>query len=182
MQQGLHVNEDLFYPEIVDPETGEPLPDGVYGELVFTCLGKTALPLIRYRTHDICKLDHTPCECGRTLVRMAKPRGRADDMLIIRGINVFPSQIESVLLELGMEPNYMIVVDRKNNSDRIEVQVEVGEDIFSDKVKDLESIQRRISGALQSTLNISAIVRLMEPKSLPRFEGKANRVIDNRVY
>ena len=182
IQQGLHVNEDLFYPEIVDPETGEPLPDGVYGELVFTCLGKTALPLIRYRTHDICKLDHTPCECGRTLVRMAKPRGRADDMLIIRGINVFPSQIESVLLELGMEPNYMIVVDRKNNSDRIEVQVEVGEDIFSDKVKDLESIQRRISGALQSTLNISAIVRLMEPKSLPRFEGKANRVIDNRVY
>ena len=137
---------------------------------------------MRYRTRDICKLEHSVCECGRTLVRMSKPRGRSDDMLIIRGINVFPSQIESVLLELGMDPNYQIVVDRENNSDRLEVQVEMNDELFSDKVKDLESVRRRIAGALQSTLNISAIVKLLEPKSLPRFEGKANRVIDNRKF
>ena len=137
---------------------------------------------MRYRTRDICKLDHSVCECGRTLVRMSKPRGRSDDMLIIRGINVFPSQIESVLLELGMDPNYQIVVDRENNSDRMEVQVEMNDELFSDKVKDLEGVRRKISGALQSTLNISAVVKLLEPKSLPRFEGKANRVIDNRKF
>ena len=182
IHNGLHVSEDMFYPEVIDPNTLEVLPDGVYGELVFTCIGKEALPLMRYRTRDICKLEHSVCECGRTLVRMSKPRGRSDDMLIIRGINVFPSQIESVLLELGMDPNYQIVVDRENNSDRLEVQVEMNDELFSDKVKDLESVRRRIAGALQSTLNISAIVKLLEPKSLPRFEGKANRVIDNRKF
>jgi phenylacetate-CoA ligase len=182
MQSGLHISEDLFYPEIIDPASGEVLPDGIYGELVFTCLGKRALPLMRYRTRDICMLDHTPCECGRTLVRMSKPKGRSDDMLIIRGINVFPSQIESVLLDLGMDPNYQIVVDRKKNTDRLEVQVEMNEVLFSDTIKDLESIRQEITSALQSTLNITATVKLLEPKSLPRFEGKACRVIDNRQF
>lgn len=180
LQNGLHINEDMFYPEIIDPDTGEQLPDGVYGELVFTCIGKEALPLMRYRTRDICSLDHTPCECGRTLVRMSKPRGRTDDMLIIRGINVFPSQIESVLLELGMDPNYQLVVDRVNNLDTLEVQVEMTEGMFSDTVRNLESIEHRIANALQSTLNIVAKIRLLEPKSIPRSEGKAKRVIDKR--
>ncbi len=179
-QNGLHVNEDMFYPEIIDPDTGESLPDGVYGELVFTCIGKEALPLMRYRTRDICALDHSVCECGRTLVRMTKPRGRTDDMLIIRGINVFPSQIESVLLELGMDPNYQLVVDRKNNLDTLEVQVEMTEEMFSDTVRNLEAIEHRIANALQSTLNIVAKIRLLEPKSIPRSEGKAKRVIDKR--
>lgn len=179
-QDGMHINEDMFYPEIIDPDTGENLPDGVYGELVFTCIGKEALPLMRYRTRDVCKLDHTPCACGRTLVRMSKPRGRTDDMLIIRGINVFPSQIESVLLELGMAPNYQLVVSRVNNLDTLEVQVEMTESIFSDTVRNLEEIEHRIANALQSTLNIVAKIRLLEPKSIPRSEGKAKRVIDNR--
>ena len=177
---GLHINEDMFYPEVIDPDTGEVLPDGVYGELVFTCIGKEALPLMRYRTRDICSLDHTPCGCGRTLVRMSKPRGRTDDMLIIRGINVFPSQIESVLLELGMDPNYQLVVDRVDNLDKLEVQVEMNESMFGDTVRSLESIEHRISAALQSTLIIVAKVRLLDPKSLPRSEGKAKRVIDKR--
>lgn len=180
LQSGLHINEDMFYPEIIDPDTGEVLPDGTYGELVFTCIGKEALPLMRYRTRDICSLDHTPCECGRTLVRMSKPRGRTDDMLIIRGINVFPSQIESVLLELGMDPNYQLVVDRVGNLDTLEVQVEMTEGMFSDTVRSLESIEHKIGNALQSTLNIVAKVRLLEPKSVPRSEGKAKRVIDKR--
>ena len=180
LQNGLHVNEDMFYPEIIDPDTGENLPDGVYGELVFTCIGKEALPLMRYRTRDICALDHSVCECGRTLVRMTKPRGRTDDMLIIRGINVFPSQIESVLLELGMDPNYQLVVERKNNLDTLEVQVEMTEEMFSDTVRNLEGIEHKIANALQSTLNIVAKIRLLEPKSIPRSEGKAKRVIDKR--
>lgn len=180
LQNGLHVQEDMFYPEIVDPETGDPLPDGTYGELTFTCIGKEALPLMRYRTRDICKLDHSVCECGRTLVRMSKPRGRTDDMLIIRGINVFPSQIESVLLDLGMDPNYQLVVERKNNLDSLEVQVEMTEGMFSDTIRNLENVEHRIESALQSTLNIVAKVRLLEPKSIPRSEGKAKRVIDNR--
>ena len=179
-QHGLHVCEDYFYPEIIDPDTLQPLPDGEYGELVFTCIGKEALPLIRYRTRDICALWHEPCACGRTTVRMSKPRGRSDDMLIIRGVNVFPSQVEHVLLELGMDPNYLILVDRKNNHDTMEVQVEMSPSLFSDTVRDLESIEQRIEGALQSTLNVHARVRLMEPGSLPRSEGKAKRVIDNR--
>lgn len=179
-QTGMHINEDFFYPEIIDPETGEQFPDGEYGELVFTCIGKEALPLLRYRTRDICKLSHKPCSCGRTLVKMSKTRGRTDDMLIIRGINVFPSQVEHVLLSLNMEPNYQIIVDRKNNLDTMEVQVEMSDQMFSDKVRNLEDVEHNIAAALQSTLNIAAKIRLVEPKSLPRSEGKAKRVIDKR--
>ena len=179
-QAGMHISEDYFYPEVIDPDTGEPLPDGEYGELVFTCIGKEALPLIRYRTRDICKLDHGKCACGRTTVRMMKPHGRTDDMLIIRGINVFPSQIESVLLSLNMEPNYQMIVDRINNHDTLEVQIEMSEEMFSDTMKDLAKQEKRISDALKSILNISAKVKLVAPKSIPRSEGKAKRVIDNR--
>lgn len=180
-QNGMHINEDYFYPEIIDPDTGERLPDGEYGELVFTCIGKEALPLLRYRTRDICALTHEKCDCGRTLVRMFKPKGRTDDMLIIRGINVFPSQIESVLLELGMDPNYQIIVDRVNNHDSLEVQVEINEAMFSDTVRSMEAVEKKIATALQSTLSIAAKVRLLEPKSIQRSEGKAKRVIDKRV-
>ncbi|MBQ2676983.1 MAG: phenylacetate--CoA ligase [Clostridia bacterium] len=179
-QSGMHVNEDYFYPEIIDPETGENLPDGEYGELVFTCIGKEALPLIRYRTRDICALTRGTCACGRTLVKMAKPKGRTDDMLIIRGVNVFPSQVEHVLLSLNMEPNYQIVVDRIGNLDTMEVKIEMSQDMFSDQVKAIAGYERKISAALQQTLNIAAKVTLVEPKSLPRSEGKAVRVIDNR--
>ncbi|MBR2893953.1 MAG: phenylacetate--CoA ligase, partial [Clostridia bacterium] len=181
-QNGMHVCEDYFYPEIIDPDTLEVLPDGEYGELVFTCIGKEALPLIRYRTRDICALTREKCACGRTTVRMAKPRGRSDDMLIIRGINVFPSQVEHVLLSLNMTPNYLIIVDRKNNLDTMEVQVEMMPDMFSDTVKSLEATEKMIESALQSTLNVHAKVRLMEPGTLPRSEGKAKRVIDNRQF
>ena len=180
-QNGLHVCEDYFYPEIIDPDTLEVLPDGEYGELVFTCIGKEALPLIRYRTRDIASITHEKCACGRTTVRMSKPKGRSDDMLIIRGVNVFPSQVEHVLLELGLTANYLIIVDRKNNLDTMEVQVEMLPEMFSDTVKGLESTEKRIEGALQSTLNIHANVRLLEPGRLARSEGKAKRVIDNRT-
>ncbi len=180
-QDGMHINEDYFYPEIIDPDTGERLPDGEFGELVFTCIGKEALPLIRYRTRDICSITHEKCKCGRTLARMSKTRGRTDDMLIIRGINVFPSQIESVLLELGMDPNYQIIVDRKNNLDTLEVQVEINEKIFSDTIRSLEEVEQKIAAALQSTLSIAARVRLLEPKSIERSMGKAKRVIDKRA-
>lgn len=180
-QNGLHVCEDYFYPEIIDPDTGEVLPDGEYGELVFTCIGKEALPLIRYRTRDISALVREKCSCGRTVVRMLKPKGRTDDMLIIRGVNVFPSQIEYVLTQLGMEPNYLIVVDRKDNHDTMEVQVEMTADMFSDTVKNISGKEKQIAAALQSTLNISAKVTLVEPKSITRSEGKAARVIDKRV-
>ena len=179
-QTGMHVNEDFFYPEIIDPDTGKVLPDGEFGELVFTCIGKEALPLVRYRTRDICSLSRKPCSCGRTLVKMSKTRGRTDDMLIIRGVNVFPSQVEHVLLSMGLEPNYQLVVDRVSNLDRMEVQVEMSDQMFSDTVRDLERLERKISEGLQSTLNISAKVRLLEPHSIPRSEGKAKRVIDNR--
>ncbi|NLC79502.1 MAG: phenylacetate--CoA ligase, partial [Ruminococcaceae bacterium] len=180
-QSCMHICEDYFYPEVIDPDTLEPLPDGEYGELVFTCLGKEALPLLRYRTRDIVALDRSgKCSCGRTLVKMSKPKGRSDDMLIIRGVNVFPSQVEHVLLELGLEPNYQIIVDRKNNLDSMEVKVEMSGKIFSDTIKHLEATEKQIEGALQSTLNVFAKVRLMEPGSLPRSEGKAVRVIDNR--
>ncbi|HHW45315.1 MAG TPA: phenylacetate--CoA ligase [Clostridiales bacterium] len=179
-QNGMHICEDYFYPEVIDPDTGEVLPDGEYGELVFTCIGKEALPLMRYRTRDISMLIREKCACGRTAVRMAKPRGRTDDMLIIRGVNVFPSQIEYVLTKLGMEPNYLIVVDRVNNLDTIEVQVEMSQSSFSDSVKEIEAKERMIASELHSALNISAKVKLVEHKSLARFEGKAKRVIDNR--
>ncbi len=180
-QNGLHVCEDYFYPEVIDPETLEVLPDGEYGELVFTCIGKEALPLIRYRTRDIASITHEKCACGRTTVRMSKPKGRSDDMLIIRGVNVFPSQVEHVLLELGLTANYLIIVDRKNNLDTMEVQVEMLPEMFSDTVKGLEATEKHIEGALQSTLNVHAKVRLLEPGSLARSEGKAKRVIDKRT-
>ncbi len=180
-QNGLHVCEDYFYPEIIDPDTLEVLPDGEFGELVFTCIGKEALPLIRYRTRDIASITHEKCACGRTTVRMSKPKGRSDDMLIIRGVNVFPSQVEHVLLELGLTANYLIIVDRKSNLDTMEVQVEMLPEMFSDTVKGLESTEKRIESALQSTLNVHAKVRLLEPGRLARSEGKAKRVIDNRT-
>lgn len=179
-QTGMHICEDFFYPEIIDPDTLQPLADGEYGELVFTCINKEALPLVRYRTRDICALSRETCSCGRTLVKMSKTRGRTDDMLIIRGVNVFPSQIEHVLLELNMEPNYQIMVDRVNNLDIMEVRVEMSKALFSDSVKDVEKIERRIEAAIHSNLNVVAKVKLKEPRSLPRSEGKAVRIIDNR--
>jgi phenylacetate-CoA ligase len=179
-QSGMHVNEDYFYPEIINPDTKEVLPHGQWGELVFTCIGKEALPLVRYRTRDICKLERGKCSCGRNLIKMAKPSGRTDDMLIIRGINVFPSQVEHVLLSLGLLPNYQIIVSRKNNLDAMEVLVEMNENMFSDAVRNLERIERSIEAKLQSTLNIASRVHLVEPKTIERSEGKAKRVIDNR--
>lgn len=181
MQNGLHVQEDHFIPEIIDPDTGEVLPEGESGELVFTCITKEALPLIRYRTRDISSLIFEPCECGRTTVRMTKPCGRTDDMLIIRGVNVFPSQVESVLLNIdGVSPHYHITVDRVNNLDTMEVQVEMSPSLFSDSVKVIQEKEKTIKQALLSTLNISVGVKLVSPKTISRSEGKANRVTDNR--
>ncbi len=179
-QAGMHICEDYFYPEIIDPETLEPVAPGEYGELVFTCIGKEALPLLRYRTRDISALVYEKCECGRTLVRMTKPKGRSDDMLIIRGVNVFPSQVEHVILSLGMEPNYQIIVDRVNNLDTMTVSIEMSDEVFSDSMKKLETTERNIAAAMQSTLGVAAKVKLVAPHSLPRTEGKAKRVIDNR--
>lgn len=182
-QNGMHINEDFFIPEIIDSETGEVLPDGESGELVFTCIAKEALPLIRYRTKDITSLNRTKCSCGRTFVRMNKVTGRADDMLIIRGVNVFPSQIESVILTMKeVAPYYQLVVDRKNNLDTLEVRVEMNENIFSDSVKTIEKIETEIRKKLDSVLGISAKVTLVEPGSIERSEGKAKRIIDNRKY
>jgi len=180
-QCGLHVNEDYFIPEIINPDTGEVLPDGEQGELVFTCIYKDALPLIRYRTRDVATLTRETCTCGRTFVRMSKPRGRTDDMLIIRGINVFPSQIESVLLELGeTTPHYQIIVDRQGALDTLEVVVEMPENMDFDAVRHVERLEKKISAALESTLSISAKVTLAAPHSIERSEGKAKRVIDKR--
>ena len=179
-QDGMHICEDFFYPEIVDPDTLEPVPDGTFGELVFTCIGKEALPLVRYRTRDISALTHEKCACGRTLVKMQKPRGRSDDMLIIRGVNVFPSQVEHVILSLGMEPNYQITVDRVHNLDVMTVNIEMSAALFSDSVRQIEETERGIRTALQDMLGIAATVHLVEPRSLPRSEGKAVRVIDKR--
>lgn len=179
-KNGLHICEDYFYPEIIDPDTLEPVEDGAYGELVFTCIGKEALPLIRYRTRDISAITREPCGCGRTLVRMFKPKGRTDDMLIIRGVNVFPSQVEHVILSLGMEPNYLILIDRKDNLDVMTVQIEMSEKMFSDSVREIEANESRIKDSLLSTLGVSASVVLVEPHTIPRSEGKAKRVIDNR--
>jgi phenylacetate-CoA ligase len=178
---GLHVQEDHFIPEIINPETEEVLPEGTTGEIVFTTITKEGLPLIRYRTHDISSLNYQKCECGRTTVRMSKITGRSDDMLIIRGVNVFPSQIESVLFELGeTAPHYVLIVDRKDKLDTLEVQVEMTQNMFSDEVKRIEDLERKIRKELDSTLGINAKVRLVEPKSIERSEGKAKRVIDNR--
>ncbi len=180
-KRGLHVFEDFFIPEIIHPETGEPLPHGEQGELVFTTLTKEAFPVIRYRTKDISRLITAPCFCGRTFHRMQRITGRTDDMLIIRGVNVFPSQIEHVLMSIeGVEPHYLIIVDREGALDVIEVQVEVSESIFSDEVKVLERLSKRIEREIKDLLGISCKVKLVEPKTIQRSEGKAKRVIDNR--
>ena len=179
-QKGMHVCEDHFYAEIIDPDTGEVLPEGSKGELVFTCLDKEAFPLIRYRTRDICVLTRKPCSCGRTHVRMAKPMGRSDDMLIIRGVNVFPSQIETVLLNEGYTPNYQIEVDRVNNVDTLDVYVELSEEQFSDTVKSVTAAEKALSNAMKTMLGINPAVHLVAPKSIVRSEGKAVRVIDKR--
>lgn len=176
----MHICEDHFVAEIIDPNTGEVLPDGTKGELVFTSLTKEAFPLLRYRTRDICVLDRSPCPCGRTHVRMAKPMGRSDDMLIIRGVNVFPSQIETVLLNHGYSANYQIIVDRVNNSDTLDVQVEMTPELFSDTVTEVSGRERELVDALKSMLGIKAEVHLVAPKSITRSEGKAVRVIDKR--
>ena len=182
-QNGMHIWEDNFIVEIIDPDTGDVLPEGSTGELVFTSLTKEAFPVIRYRTRDICSLITEPCKCGRTHIKMHKPQGRSDDMLIIRGVNVFPSQIEEVLLKVAgseITPNYQIIVDRVNNTDTFEINVEMNEDLFTDEVKEIESIEKRITAQLRSTLGLGAKVRLVNPKSIERFEGKATRVIDKR--
>jgi phenylacetate-CoA ligase len=180
-QQMLHVFEDHFYPEIIDPGTGRVLPDGEKGELVFTTLTKQGTPLLRYRTRDITYLDRTPCGCGRTSVRMHRILGRTDDMLIIRGVNVFPSEVEHVLLRVeGVEPHYQIVVERREQLDCLEVQVEMTEDLFSDEIKNLESKEREIEAKLSNALLVHAKVKLVEPKGLPRSEGKAKRIVDKR--
>lgn len=178
---GLHVQEDHFIPEIINPETEEVLPEGVNGELVFTTITKEGLPLIRYRTHDISSLNYEKCECGRTLVRMSKVTGRSDDMLIIRGVNVFPSQIESVLLETGeTSPHYLLIVDRVDNLDSLEILVEMTPNMFSDKVKKTQELEAKVRKEIVSTLGINAKVSLVEPKTIERSEGKAKRVIDKR--
>ncbi len=180
-QKGMHIFEDHFIPEIINPDTGEVLPYGELGELVFTPATKEAMPLIRYRTRDLTRLHGETCECGRTLVRMEKCVGRSDDMLIIRGVNVFPSQVESVLLEMSeTKPHYLLLVDRENNLDILEIQVEVEEQFFSDEIKELEGLRHRIKANIASTLGISATIRLVEPGTIERSMGKAQRVIDKR--
>ena len=179
-QSGMHVNEDHFIAEIIDPETGEVLPEGAQGELVFTSLTKKAFPLLRYRTRDICTLTREPCPCGRTHVKMQKPQGRTDDMLIIRGVNVFPSQIETVLLNHGYSANYQILVDRVKNTDTLDVQVEMTPEMFTDNLGDVSARQKELAEGLRSMLGLTAKVTLVAPKSIVRSEGKAVRVIDKR--
>ena len=179
-QTGMHINEDHFIAEIIDPETGEVLPEGSKGELVFTAIDKEAFPLLRYRTRDICVLTREKCPCGRTHVKMSKPMGRSDDMLIIRGVNVFPSQIETVLLQQGYAANYQIVVDRVNNTDTFEIMVEMNPEMFSDSLAKITQAEKALVDALKSMLGISAKVKLVNPKSITRSEGKAVRVIDKR--
>ena len=179
-QSGMHINEDHFYVEVIDPETGEVLPEGSKGELVFTSLDKEAFPLIRYRTRDICVLSREKCSCGRTHVKMTKPMGRSDDMMIIRGVNVFPSQIETVLLNEGYTPNYQIVVDRVNNSDTLDIYVELAPDQFSDIVSVTQKREKKLEGAMRTMLGIGPRIHLVPPKTITRSEGKAVRVIDNR--
>ena len=179
-QTGMHINEDHFLAEIIDPETEEVLPLGSKGELVFTSLTKEAFPLLRYRTRDICVLTREKCSCGRTFIKMAKPMGRSDDMLIIRGVNVFPSQIETVLLNNGYQANYQIIVDRKNNNDTLDVQVEMVPEHFSDVIDEIVKMERQLEAAIKSMLGIKADVHLVAPKSIARSEGKAVRVIDKR--
>ena len=179
-QHGMHINEDHFYAEIIDPETGEVLPEGSKGELVFTSLDKEAFPLLRYRTRDICVLNREPCSCGRTHVRMSKPMGRSDDMLIIRGVNVFPSQIETVLLKEGYTPNYQIVLDRERNTDTFDIYVEVAPDQFSDLMSQIQKMEKSLESAMRTMLGIGPKIHLVAPKTITRSEGKAVRVIDKR--
>jgi phenylacetate-CoA ligase len=180
-QDGLHIFEDHFYPEIIDPKTGNVLPDGEKGELVITTLTKDGTPILRYRTRDITYLDHSPCTCGRTSVRMHRILGRTDDMLIIRGVNVFPSQIEEVILAIeGVEPHYQLIVERRGQLDELEVQVEMNEKMFSDEIGKLERIEKKIEAELFGKLNIHTRVKLVEPKTIARSEGKATRIIDKR--
>ena len=179
-QTGMHINEDHFIAEIIDPNTEEVLPEGTKGELVFTTLDKEGFPMIRYRTRDICVLKREKCSCGRTFIKMAKPMGRSDDMLIIKGVNVFPSQIEAVLIEQGYQANYQIVVDRVNNSDTLEVLVEMTPELFSDNLGKITEMEKQLVAALKAMLGIYAKVRLVAPKTITRSEGKAVRVIDKR--
>ena len=179
-QSGMHFNEDHFLAEIIDPDTGEVLPEGEKGELVFTALTKEAFPLLRYRTRDICVLSRGKCSCGRTLIKMAKPMGRSDDLMIIRGVNVFPSQIEAVLLSEGYSPNYQIVLDRVNNTDTFDVNVEMTPDLFCDTVKGTQEAEKKLVAAMLNMLGIRPNVHLVAPKSITRSEGKAVRVIDKR--
>ena len=179
-QSGMHINEDHFYAEIIDPDTGEVLPEGSKGELVFTSLDKEAFPLLRYRTRDICVLSRKPCSCGRTHVKMSKPMGRSDDMLIIRGVNVFPSQIETVLLKEGYPPNYQIELDRKNNTDTFDVYVEMSPDQMSDKISDIQKREKDIEAAMRTMLGIGPKIHLVPVKTIARSEGKAVRVVDKR--
>jgi phenylacetate-CoA ligase len=183
IQDGLHISEDHFYPEIIDPVTLELLPEGKTGELVFTTITKEGLPLIRYRTRDLTRLRYERCRCGRTMVRMDKCLGRSDDMLIIRGVNLFPSQIESILLEMSeIKPHYLLIVDRVNNLDTLELQVEVDEAFFQDKISQLQSLRQKIQMNLESALGLGIKVNLVEPKTIERSESKARRVIDKRKY
>lgn len=180
-QKGMHINEDHFYPEIIDPETLLPLPPGELGELVFSTISKEGIPILRYRTRDLTRLNYEKCACGRTLVRMEKCTGRSDDMLIIRGVNVFPSQIESVLLEMSeTEPHYLLIVDREGSLDVLKLLVEVQEQFFSDEIRQLEGLRKKITANIQGTLGISVEVKLVEPKTIERTAGKSKRVIDNR--
>ena len=179
-QTGMHINEDHFIAEIINPETGEVLPEGEKGELVFTSITKEAFPLLRYRTKDLCILSRKPCSCGRTHIKMRKPMGRSDDMLIIRGVNVFPSQIETVLLNEGMTPNYQIIVDRKNNTDTFDINVEMSQEMFSDNLAEVTAKEKQLVASLKAMLGIQAKVHLVAPKSITRSEGKAVRVIDKR--
>ncbi|MBO5918685.1 MAG: phenylacetate--CoA ligase, partial [Oscillospiraceae bacterium] len=179
-QNGMHINEDHFIAEIIDPDTGEVLPEGSKGELVFTSITKEAFPLLRYRTRDICQLNYEPCPCGRTHVKMCKPMGRSDDMLIIRGVNVFPSQIETVLLNHGYAANYQIIVDRVNHSDTLEVRVEMTPELFTDNLGEIDKRQKELVAGLRSMLGLAAKVSLVAPKSIVRSEGKAVRIIDKR--
>ena len=179
-QKGMHINEDHFYVEIINPDTGEVLPDGEKGELVFTSLDKEGFPLLRYRTKDICILNREKCPCGRTHVRMSKPLGRSDDMMIIRGVNVFPSQIETVLLNQGFTPNYQIVVDRVNNTDTFDIYVEFSKEMFSDRISEVQVRENELQAAMRSMLGIGPKIHLVAPKSIQRSEGKAVRVIDKR--
>jgi phenylacetate-CoA ligase len=183
IQEGLHINEDHFYPEIIDPVSLEVLPEGLRGELVFTTLTKEGLPLIRYRTRDLTSLNYTKCKCGRTMVRMEKCLGRSDDMLIIRGVNLFPSQVEAVLLAMSeIKPHYLLIVDRINNLDTLELKVEVDEAFFLDKVSQLETLREKIQDNIENSIGLGIKVTLVEPRTIERSEGKSKRVIDNRKF